>query len=89
MPVGLPDPPEVATNPCGAGGGDIAATDSQQAHANDLAALEGVAYRYGVPVFEAKPHQLFRQPDSVVKAIHRERAEQRRAKRRRAAATRR
>ena len=82
-PVGLPDPPEVATNACGAGGGDMAATDAQQAHANDLAALEEVAYRFGVPVFDAKPHQLFRQPDSVVKAIRRERRA--RARRNRAA----
>ena len=51
--------------------------------------LEEVAYRFGVPVFEAKPHQLFRQPDSVVKAIRRERAEQAARKRRRAARTRR
>ena len=80
-PVSLPDPPEVATNPCENGGGDIAATDSEQAHANDLASLEEAAYRYGVPVYEAKPHVIFRQPDTVVKAIRRERAERERRRR--------
>jgi phospholipase C len=86
-PVELPNPPDVATNPCGQGGGDIAATDSQNAHANDLAALEDAADRYGVPVYEAKPHVLFRQPDSVVKAIRREQRE-RAARRRRVRARR-
>jgi hypothetical protein len=81
----LPDPPEVATNPCGSGGDDIAALDSEQAHANDLAGLEDLAYRFGFRVNDAKPDQIFRQPDSTVKAIRRERAERRR---RRAAARR-
>jgi phospholipase C len=37
-PVGLPDPPQVATTPCGGTGGDDV-IDSQQAHQNDLADL--------------------------------------------------
>ena len=84
--VALPDPPEVATNPCAQGGDDIAAvSDAEQAHANDLAGLEELAYKFGVPINEAKPHVLFRQPDSVVKAIRRERAERRRRRRRQSA----
>ena len=86
-PVALPDPPEVATNPCSQGGDDIVASDTEQAHASDLAALEAAAERFGVPVYEAKPDQIFRQPDSTVKAIRRERAARRR--KRRAAAGRR
>ena len=82
-PPQLPDPPEVATNPCAQGGDDIAIADSQESHANDLAGLEDLAHRFGVPVYEAKPHQLFRQPDSVVKAIERERRKRERAERRR------
>ena len=79
----LPDPPEVATNPCSQGGGDIAVADSQEAHASDLADLEELAYRFGFKVYEPKPEVLFRQPDSVVKAIRRERRERARARRRR------
>ena len=43
----LPDPPEVATAPCSASGGDV--LDSQAAHASALAALEQLAERNGVP----------------------------------------
>jgi phospholipase C len=83
--VALPDPPEVATNPCGSGGDDIAVADSEQSHASDLEGLEELAHRFGVPVYDAKPDQIFRQPDTTVKAIRRERA----ARRRRRAAARR
>jgi phospholipase C len=65
---GLPDPPEVATSPCGFGGDDV--QDSQQAHAGDLAALEALADRHGVPVFEAAPDQIFTQPDAMRRAAY-------------------
>jgi phospholipase C len=80
-PPALPDPPQVATTNCGSGGGDVAVQDSEQAHANDLAQLEELAYRFGVPVYEPKPEVLFRQPDSVVRAIRAERARRRRRRR--------
>ena len=38
----LPDPPQVASQPCTIGGGG-GVFDSQQAHANDLAGLEALA----------------------------------------------
>ena len=47
--------------------------DSQQAHASDLAALEGLAHRFGVPVFDGKTHQIFTKPDSLTRAVQAER----------------
>jgi hypothetical protein len=58
----------VATSPCGFGGDDV--QDSQQAHAGDLAALEALADRHGVPVFEAAPDQIFTQPDAMRRAAY-------------------
>ena len=46
----LPDPPEVAIAPCSLGGGDV--LDSQGAHQGDLAALESLAERFGVPTYD-------------------------------------
>lgn len=46
-PPALPDPPEIVTQPCALGGGDV--LDSQEAHASDLEELEHVAERYGGP----------------------------------------
>ena len=63
----LPDPPVVVTQPCALGGGDV--LDSQQAHAGDLAKLEVYADRQGLPVYDAKPHEIFTQPDAVQKGI--------------------
>jgi phospholipase C len=68
-PPGLPDPPEVAATPCTTPEGGV--FDSHDAHASDLAALDDVAERYRVPTFEGKPHQLFRQPDKVRRALRR------------------
>ena len=65
---GLPDPPDVATAPCSFGGDDV--QDSQQAHASDLAALEALADRHGVPVFEAAPDQIFTKPDAMRRAAY-------------------
>jgi phospholipase C len=63
----LPDPPAIVTQPCALGGGDVA--DTQLAHESDLKDIEKVADRYNLPVYEAKPHQIFRDPDSVKKGL--------------------
>jgi phospholipase C len=63
----LPDPPEIVTQPCALGGGDVA--DTQLAHASDLADIEHVAERYKLPVYEGKPHQIFTLPDSIKKGL--------------------
>jgi phospholipase C len=75
-PVGLPDPPEVATQACAFGGDDV--QDSQQAHASDLAALEGLALRHGVPIYDGSAYNIFTKPDSVTRAVKRDRARRRR-----------
>jgi phospholipase C len=64
----LPDPPEVATAACSFGGGDV--QDSQQAHVRDLDALEDLAFRHGVPVYEAAPDQIFTRPDATRRAAY-------------------
>jgi phospholipase C len=74
----LPDPPQIATAPCSLGGRDV--VDSQQAHASDLAALEGLAYRFGVPIYDGKVDQIFTNPDALKRAIRAERRARRRAK---------
>jgi len=63
----LPDPPEIVTQPCALGGGDVA--DSQMAHANDLADLEHIAERHNLPVYEGKMGDIFTLPDSVKKGL--------------------
>jgi phospholipase C len=63
----LPDPPEIVTQPCALGGGDV--LDSQQAHASDLADIERVAERYRLPVYEGKTADIFTLPDSIKKGI--------------------
>jgi phospholipase C len=63
----LPDPPEIVTQPCALGGGDV--LDSQEAHASDLADIEHVAERYKLPVYEGKMGDIFTLPDSVKKGV--------------------
>ena len=63
----LPDPPEIITQPCALGGGDV--QDSQEAHASDLAEIEAVADRYKLPVYEGKTSDIFTLPDTVKKAV--------------------
>jgi hypothetical protein len=62
----LPDPPAVATAPCSLGGGDV--LDNQAAHASDLAALEALAKRNGVPTYEGKLGDTFTLPDTMRRA---------------------
>jgi phospholipase C len=63
----LPSPPDIVTQPCALGGGDV--LDSQQSHASDLAELEHVAERYKLPVYEGKTGDIFTLPDSVKKGL--------------------
>ena len=67
----LPDPSHVASRPCALGGGDVLEEQSAQAHINDLAALEAVAERHGVPVGDGKASDLFTKPDSLLRATGR------------------
>jgi phospholipase C len=64
---GLPDPDRIASAPCTLGGGDV--LDSQQTHASDLAALEDLAERFGFPTGTGALDQIFREPDSLQKAL--------------------
>jgi phospholipase C len=65
----LPDPGHVASRPCTLGGGDVLEEESAQAHVNDLAALEEMADRVGVPVGDGKASDLFSKPDSILRAV--------------------
>jgi phospholipase C len=76
MPPKLPDPPTIATRPCGLGGGDV--NDSERAHESDLAALEELALRHRVPVYESSMDQIFTQPDAVKRALRKARRRERR-----------
>ena len=79
MPPKLPDPPQIATR-LQRRGTDV--EDSQQAHANDLAALEDLADRVGVPVYDSKVDQIFTHPDSVKRALRKARRKERRRRQR-------
>jgi phospholipase C len=63
----LPDPERIVSNPCTLGGGDV--VDGQQSHTSDLAALEDLAKGFGFDVGTASADQIFREPDSVQKAL--------------------
>ena len=63
----LPDPDHIVSAPCTLGGGDV--LDSQESHASDLAALEDLAERFGIPTGTGATDQIFREPDSLRKAL--------------------
>ena len=63
----LPDPRQVVTAPCALGGGDV--LDSQLAHAGDLAELEELALRFGIPVYEGKLGDIFTLPDTIRRGV--------------------
>jgi phospholipase C len=63
----LPDPDRIASSPCTLGGGDV--LDGQQTHASDLAALESLADRFGFPTGTGAVDQIFREPDTLQKAL--------------------
>ena len=58
----LPDPEHVASRPCSLGGGDVLTEESAAAHVSDLAALEDLADRFGVPCGDGKVSDLSRSP---------------------------
>jgi hypothetical protein len=59
----------VASTPCSLGGdqGDLP-QEFTETHEGDLAALEELALRYGFPVGDGNPKDIFREPDSVIQA---------------------
>jgi len=63
----LPDPDRIVSTPCTLGGGDV--LDSQQTHASDLAALEDLAEQFGIPTGTGAATDIFREPDSLQKAL--------------------
>jgi phospholipase C len=63
----LPDPDRIVSAPCTLGGGDV--LDGEQTHASDLAALEDLADRFGFVTGTGAPDQIFREPDSLRKAL--------------------
>jgi phospholipase C len=63
----LPDPDRIVSNPCTLGGGDV--VDGQQTHASDLAALEDLAEQFGIPTGTGAAADIFREPDSLQKAL--------------------
>jgi phospholipase C len=64
----LPDPDRIVSNPCSLGGGDV--IDGEQAHTSDLAALEDLAERFGVPIGSSSVDQIFREPNSLQTALN-------------------
>ena len=44
---------------------------SKAEHANDLAGLEDLAFRFGIPVGDGKVDQIFTKPDALKRAIRR------------------
>ena len=64
----LPDYNHVLSAPCTVGGGDLA-QESHAAHASDLAELEELAYRFGFKTGSGKADEIFREPDSVRRAV--------------------
>ena len=67
----LPDPEHVASGPCSLGGGDVLTEESAAAHVSDLAALEDLADRFGVPCGDGKVSDLFTKPDAIRRAAKR------------------
>ena len=64
----LPDPEHVASRPCSLGGGDVLTQESAAAHVGDLAALEALADRFGIPCGDGKVSDLFTSPDAIKRA---------------------
>jgi phospholipase C len=65
----LPEPEHIVSKPCSFGGGDLLDAESANAHESDLKDLQELAYRFGFKTGDGKPHELFRKPDSVRKAL--------------------
>ena len=80
-PPKLPDPPQIATQPCSSNGSDV----QDQGHTNDLASLEDLALSVGAPVYSAAPDQIFTRPDAVRKGLAAAQRRERRIERAQAA----
>ena len=63
----LPDPDRIVSSPCTFGGGDV--IDGQSTHESDLAALEDLAERFGIPTGTGSPTEIFREPDSLQQSL--------------------
>jgi phospholipase C len=63
----LPHPSHIVSRPCAFGGGDL--VQDGGVHAGDMDGLEELAHRFKIPVGDGKPHDIFREPDSVKKAL--------------------
>jgi phospholipase C len=70
-PPDLPDPVQVASAPCSLGGDRATSKETEIAHANDLAGLEALAHRFGIPVGDGKVDQIFTRPDALQRAVKR------------------
>ena len=75
----------MATSPCATGGGG-GVFDGGESHANDLAGLEALADRHGVPVYDGK--NIFQLPDTMRRAVRARDARERRRRAQRAKARR-
>ncbi len=69
-PPGLPDPSQVASNPCSFGGGG-GIFDEEGSHASDLDGLQELADRFGFKTYDGQAGGIFTKPDSVLKAYRR------------------
>jgi phospholipase C len=69
-PAGLPDPAQVAATPCSLS--RSLAEDPNRSHANDLADLEDLAHRFGIPVYDSAPANLFTAPSKLQGAFGRD-----------------
>lgn len=65
-PLRLPNPEQIAALPCSTAG---LSEEGARAHESDLAALEGLADRFGFPVGDGKVDSLFTQPDALKRAV--------------------
>jgi phospholipase C len=69
-PPQLPDPFAILSTPCALGGSsDRGELDGVVDHQNDLAALEDLAERYGIPIGDGSLDSIFREPDSIRKTV--------------------
>ena len=74
-PPDLPDPEQVVSEPCTVGGSQTpvpeTTAETKAVHEGDLAGLEELAFRFGVPVGDGKLDQIFTKPDALKRAIKR------------------
>jgi phospholipase C len=66
-PPALPDPPQVASTPCSAGGGPRA-FDPDASHESDLDGIQALADRFGYRTYEGNAAQIFTKPHATAQA---------------------